>query len=190
MHGDPPGPVDLVEEPVHHDEQHDDREQSGRCLDVERWDILREAVDDADRDAPGEERRGKRHSGAGRYRALVGTPLAGHVCGNCCQDQDALESLTEHKDRDVEHARTKVTVPGGVREAAGGEHLEDEHAGNQRRADGEDTCPERRNPHVMKAFRDSRPEWSGLDSLYATELVVNRYWGDVSESPMAGPQFF
>jgi hypothetical protein len=52
---DPPGPVDAVEEPVHDDEQDDDREHTGRGLDVEAR--TAEGAERSDDDEPGGERR-------------------------------------------------------------------------------------------------------------------------------------
>jgi hypothetical protein len=43
-----------VEKPVHNHEQNNDRDQAGRCLQVERWNTLRKLSDDFDSDEPRE----------------------------------------------------------------------------------------------------------------------------------------
>ena len=59
------------------------------------------------------------------------------------QHEDAFEALAEDEDGDVEHARAEIAVRERVRQAAGAQHLEDEHRRHggdaQGQEEGQDT---------------------------------------------------
>ena len=94
-----PRPVHLVEKPVHHHEQHDDGEQPGRGLDVERGDVLREAVDDGDSEAPGDEggnEREQRAEGDGTLKAArAPTMLAVTAASTMMHSSPSRKTRTE-----------------------------------------------------------------------------------------------
>jgi hypothetical protein len=78
MVGDPAGPVDAVEEPVHDHQQERHRDQAGRRLEVEAGPA--QGADQPGGDEPGEDRGGERRAGAGRDRPApdaVGAEQAG-----------------------------------------------------------------------------------------------------------------
>ena len=60
VHGYPAAPVNLVEKPVHHHQQHNDRQQACRRLQIERRNAVRQILHDARRDEPGDQRRHER----------------------------------------------------------------------------------------------------------------------------------
>jgi hypothetical protein len=99
--GDPTGPVDLVEEPVHHDEQDDDRRDPGRRLHVEP--AVPEQPDEPDGDEPRAHRREQRDHAADSDRAAVDAVAAEEARGDRGQHEDRLEPLAEHEHRAVDH---------------------------------------------------------------------------------------
>ena len=136
VHPDPAGPVDLVEEPVHHDEQHDDGEQARSRPGRRAPGSLGEAVDDADGDEPGDERRSNASARAGRDRPLI-RARADHVGGDGGEHEDALEPFAEHEHRDVEDARAEIAMRGRIGEPACAEELKNEDRRHRGGSEGE-----------------------------------------------------
>jgi hypothetical protein len=99
--GDPAGPVDLVEEPVHHEQQHEQRRQAGGRLDVELAAV--EAADQPDDAEPGRDPREDRGPAADGDGLAVDAVGAEEARGDRRQHEDRLEALAEDEDRAVDH---------------------------------------------------------------------------------------
>ena len=138
-----------MEEPVHDDQQDDDREQPGGGLEVEGGDVVGEAFDDADGDEPGDQGEGEGAGGAGGDRPLVGAFGARHVRGDRGEDEDALEPLAEDQDGDIQHARPEVPSGQGVGKAPGPEDLQDQDGGHRGHPQGQRERQDSRL-HVIK----------------------------------------
>src|SRR6185312_5988044 len=135
VHADPPGPIDLVEEPVHHDDEHDDREQARRGLNLERRNVVGEAVDEPHDAEPGGERSRAAEHGAESDWPAIGLRRTVHRRGDRRNDEDRLEPLAEHEHRDVDDARRRALGGGRVRRPTGGHDREDgEDRDDRRRA--------------------------------------------------------
>jgi FAD/FMN-containing dehydrogenase len=100
---DPTCPVELVEEPVHHDHEDYHRQKPGGCLHMECGDALGERVDDPDRDPPGDERGDEAEHGSRGYRSLIGLAGARPAGRDRREHQDALEPFAEDQHPYVEH---------------------------------------------------------------------------------------
>ena len=99
---DPAAPINLVEEPVHDHEQHDDREQSGGGLQIQRGDVVGERAHDADCDHPGDKCRDEGERGSPGDRPPVGPRGADHAGGDRREDENAFEPFAEDEHADVE----------------------------------------------------------------------------------------
>ena len=131
-----------MEEPVHDDEQDDDREESGRGLDVEAR--RAERAERRDDDEPRRERRGGPDARAGRDRAAVHAVGIVEPRGDGREDEDALEALAEDEDRAVgdDRAMAEMRDLGRVRRAAaGGDDLPHQDAGEGDGGRGEGGVP-------------------------------------------------
>ena len=106
--GDPAGPVDPVEEPVHHEQEHDQRRQAGRRLHVELSAV--EAADQPHDAEPGRDAREQRRAAAERNGPAIDAVCAEEARRDRREHENRLEALPEHEDRAVEH-------DGGVAEA-------------------------------------------------------------------------
>ena len=137
VHRNPAGPVDLVEEPVHHEQQDENRDEPGGGLNVEGGHALGQAVEDADGNQPGNQRGDDRQAGADANRTLERTALADHVRRDRGEHEDALEAFAEHQDGDIEHARAQLPVDRGVGEPAGVQDLQDQDGSDRRRSEGQ-----------------------------------------------------
>ena len=135
---DPARPVDAVEEPIHDDEQDDDREQSGRGLHVEAR--RAEGAERRDDDEPRRERCGSPDARTGRDRPAVDAVGVVEPGRDGREDEDALEALAKDEDRAVgdDGAMAEVRDVGRVgRAAAGGDDLPDQNAGESHGRRGE-----------------------------------------------------
>src|SRR2546423_13244114 len=102
MGSNPAAPIDFVKEPVHDHKQHDHREESGRCLQMQSGNILAQLLHDSDGDKPshkgGEESdRGTRH-----HRFAIVSPRAGHTGSDGSENENAFEPLAENENTDSE----------------------------------------------------------------------------------------
>ena len=130
--GDPAAPVDLVEEPVHHHQQHDHRQQPGRRLHGEA--AAAELAQHPGGEEPGDD--GGREAGAGadRDRLPVGRAGADHAGGHRGQDEDRLQPLAEDQQPAVEDDGAVAEVGGGGRvggAAGGGERAPEDQQGHR-----------------------------------------------------------
>ena len=111
VRGDPAGPVDLVEEPVHDDKEHRDRDQAGGRLEVEAR--AAERADHADRDEPGSDggdEREHRAPAAGRRQLPV---VADEARGERGEHEHCLEPLAEDEQAGVDDDRARGEVGAG-----------------------------------------------------------------------------
>ena len=99
--GDPAGPVELVEEPVHHEQQHDDRGDAGGRL--HRQAVAAEHADDPDRQEPGRDRGQQREPPADGDGLAVGAVGAEEARGDRRQHEDRLQALAEDEHAAVDH---------------------------------------------------------------------------------------
>ena len=105
VHGDPASPVNLMEEPVHHNKQNEDGQQAGGCLDIERIDALCQVIHDTHGNKPGQECCEEGDASTGCDRAPVGFLRFHHAGSDCRKHQNALQSLSEYQDTDVQNLR-------------------------------------------------------------------------------------
>src|SRR3954467_1455734 len=101
MRANPAAPVDLVEEPVHDHEQHQDCEQSGCGLQVESRNAFTELAYESSGDEPGGQRGDESESGTGPNGAPMGLGRTGHAGGDSGKDQDAFQAFTKNQNADV-----------------------------------------------------------------------------------------
>ena len=134
-------------------EQHDDGDEPGRRLQMQRRDAVGQALDDADGDEPGDQRGGERRAGAGHDGPLIALARADHVGGHGGEHEDALESFAEHEDSDVEDTRAEVAVRKRIGEAAGAEDLQQQD-GRHRADSGSDEHRYQARLHVVKTCRN------------------------------------
>src|SRR6185437_14477208 len=132
VEGDPAGPVDFVEEPVHDQQKHENGEQTGNGLDVERINAFGEVVDDTDDGEPcgqGGDRSGSYTRG---YRAHMARLGFHHAGGDGGENEDALQPFTKDEDGDIENSGEGTgSAGGGVGIPGCGEALPDQHGENQ-----------------------------------------------------------
>jgi hypothetical protein len=95
VRGDPAGPVDLVEEPVHHDEQDGDGEQSRRSLNVEAG--AAEGADRDDREEPRCHGRGECDAGAGGDRSSQRAVRPDEARRQCGEYEHRLEAFAKNE---------------------------------------------------------------------------------------------
>ncbi len=126
---DPAGPVDLVEEPVHHDQEHHDGEEAGGGLDFQGGDVegCVKGGEEADDDEPGGDAGEKRKAGTDGDGLPVGFPRADQTGGESGEDQNRFEAFAENEDTGIEDdGGVTEAIGGGVGGASGGEGLPDE----------------------------------------------------------------
>ena len=104
---DPAAPINLVEEPVHDDEQHDDGEEACGGLQVECGDVVGQCAHDADGDHPGDKGGEKGEPGAPGDRPAEGAAGAGHAGGDGGEDENALKAFAKDEDADVEYRQRR-----------------------------------------------------------------------------------
>ena len=102
-----------MEEPVHHHQQHRDREQAGAGLHVEPG--AAERADGADRDEPGCDRREERKRRAAGDRAAKAATRADEARGEGGQDEHRFEPFPEDEQRAVQDDRAVREVGVGGR---------------------------------------------------------------------------
>lgn len=133
VHHDPAAPIDLVKEPVHDDEQHENGQQAGGGLEIERGDAVAEAGEDADGDEPGDGGGDEAEAYARHDGAAVALVLADHTGHDGGEDEHTLEALAEDEDRDIEHGGVAAgALRGGVGRAASGHALPNEEGGDEK----------------------------------------------------------
>ncbi len=103
MARDPACPVHLVEEPVHDEQQHDQRRQPGRGLHVELAAV--ELADEPHHEEPRRHAGRQRCAAAQRHRAAMDAVGAEEARHHRRQHQDRLQALAQHQDRAVDHDR-------------------------------------------------------------------------------------
>jgi hypothetical protein len=109
--GDPTGPVDLMKEPVHHEQQHDQRRQPRRGLDVELAAV--KLADEPDDHEPGGDAGADRPRPSDRNRAPVDAVRAEEAGHHRREHEDRLQALAKHQDRAVEHDGGTTEVVAG-----------------------------------------------------------------------------
>jgi hypothetical protein len=156
VRADPTAPINLVEEPIHNHEQHDDGEKSGRRLQIECAHVVAERTDNSDSDEPGDQSRAKRDTRAGRDRLSVRAFRAGHAGGDRRQHEDAFESFTKNKNTDIEKRdrRTRVRL-GRIRRAMRRDSLPHDHRDDPDRSH-ENTDPKNDTPQPIDLAQSSR----------------------------------
>ena len=113
VHGHPAAPVDLMEKPVHDDEQNDDREQAGDGLQGQGRDAIGKIFHDAHGDEPGDQRGDESDARAGDDRLAVRLAFARHAGGDGCENQDAFQALAENEHADVQNRRRRAGIGHG-----------------------------------------------------------------------------
>ena len=93
-----------MEEPVHHQQQHEDGEKTGGRLDLERRQRDGQVAHDADRETPCDDGGTGAERDAQEDGLLIAPSGPRHVRGDGRQDQDALEPFAEDQNGDVEDA--------------------------------------------------------------------------------------
>ena len=138
-----------MKEPVHDHEQHGDREQAGRGLEVEAPGA--DGVGHRDRDKPGRDRCAEGGRASERERLAVCAVGAAHARRQNRQHEDRLQALAEHQDAAVEHdrevAQVRVRVSRVRSTPGGGRELPDEQS---REHDPERPPPELFASHVHR----------------------------------------
>ena len=107
----PARPVDLVEEPVHDDEQNRHRQQPRRGLDVESRPA--ERSDHPDREEPRRDRRRERNRRTARDRAAQPTVGADEARGEGGEHEHRLQPFTEDEQGAVDDDRAVAQVGSG-----------------------------------------------------------------------------
>ena len=145
VHRDPPGPVDLVKEPVHDHQQHDDGQQARRRLDVEGRRV--HGVDEGDDDEPRRHARHERAGGPPRDRPAVDPVRAHHARRHRREHEDRLQPLPEDDEPRVHDdgpgaqvGRERVGVAGR------GDPLPHQRAEHAEHAERPEHQPSRDNP--------------------------------------------
>jgi len=110
--GDPTCPVDAVKEPVHDDEQDDDRQKPGGGLQGEA--ALADGVGDRDRDEPSDHAGADGKSGAHRQRLAVAAVGTAHAGRQDRQHEDRLQPLTQDEDPAVKDDGKPAQVSGRI----------------------------------------------------------------------------
>jgi hypothetical protein len=90
-----------MEEPIHHDQQHDDREQSRAGLYIKSVDALRQIIHNACSNKPSDERGQETDSHPGRYRTAVCFLRLHHTGGDSGENQDAFQTLPKDHYTDI-----------------------------------------------------------------------------------------
>jgi len=104
-----------VEEPVHHHEKDDDRQEAGRRLHLQRGQTLGQRIDDADCTEPGDEGGAKGEAEARGDWLLVGAPATHHVGRQGGDHEDALQPFPEDQHGNIEHPGAEIHVDERVR---------------------------------------------------------------------------
>jgi hypothetical protein len=106
----PAAPIDLVKEPVHDDQQHDDCQQPGSGLQIERRHVVAQRTNDPHRDHPRDQTGDKRNARAERNWPAMGASSACHARSDRCQNQNAFQPLAKDENPNVQKGHGRAGV--------------------------------------------------------------------------------